>query len=142
MKKFAALLIALVLTLTCMSAFAEGIYVNNSVYAEAGYENDCYNGVAKVLIVKDDGTFTLIDNTSIIQASYVVVTNWTYVVTGTYEVTEEEEGFQALTLTATAATYTMNGSVTTSEEDAEILEDYATMQVECDAETGALTIVE
>lgn len=142
MKKFAAVVLALVLSLTCAAAFAEGIYVSNSVYAEAGYENDCYNGVAKILIVNDDGTYTLIDNTSIIQVSYTVVTNWTYVVKGTYEVAEEEEGFQVLNLTAESATYTMNGSITTSEEDAEILEDYASMQVECDAEAGSLVVVE
>lgn len=139
MKKFVAILVAMVLCLSCVSAMAE-TFVSNTVYAEAGYEGDCYNGVTNVLTLNDDGTFVLIDNTSIIQASYVVVTNWFTKVTGTYTA-EEDDGVLVVTLNGTEALYVMNGSATTSEEDPEILEDYAEMEVECDTETFALTIL-
>ena len=36
-------------------------------------------------------------------------------------------------------TYVMNGSVTTSEEDEELLEDYAELTVECDNATFSVT---
>ena len=137
MKKFASLLIILALVLSAFgaSAFADTTYVGNTVYAEAGYEDDCYNGVAKVLTLKDDGTFFLVDNTSIIQVSYIVVTNWFYYVSGTYEVVSDDEGTLEVVLTGTEVTYVMNGSVTTSEEDPELLEDYAELTVECDNDT-------
>lgn len=137
MKKTAAILIVLVMILSafCASAFADTTYVGNSVYCEAGYENDVYNGVAKVLTLKDDGTFFLVDNTSIIQVSYIVVTNWFYYVSGTYEVVSDDEGTLEVVLTGTEVTYVMNGSVTTSEEDPELLEDYAELTVECDNDT-------
>lgn len=139
MKKFVAILVAMVLCLSCVSAMAE-TFVSNTVYAEAGYEGDCYNGVTNVLTLNDDGTFVLIDNTSIIQASYVVVTNWFTKVTGTYTA-EEDDGVLVVTLNGTEALYVMNGSATTSDEDPEILEDYVEMEVECDTETFALTIL-
>lgn len=69
MKKFFALFVTMILVLSCVSAMAE-TYFGNSVYAEAGYEGDCYNGVAKILNLYEDGTFQLVDNTSIIQAQY------------------------------------------------------------------------
>ncbi len=134
MKKIAALVLALVLSLSCLSALADSVYFGNTVYAEAGYENDCYNGVAKVLTLKDDGTFVLVDNTSIIQVSYIVVTNWAYIVTGNYEITSDEDGTKEVVLHGTAVTHVMNGSATTSEEDAELLEDYAELTVEVDDE--------
>ena len=142
MKKVLALLIAMILVMSALgtSAFADNTYVGNSVYCEAGYENDCYNGVAKVLTLKDDGTFQLVDNTSIIQASYVVVTNWFYIVNGTYEIVSDDEGTLEVALIGTEVTYVMNGSVTTSEEDPELLEDYAAMTVECD--NDAFSVVE
>ena len=141
MKKIVALLLALVLTLSCAATLAE-TYFGNTVYAEAGYENDCYNGVAKVLHLYEDGTFELIDNTSIIQVSYIVVTNWAYIVTGTYTVDSDEDGTKEITLHGTAVTYVMNGSVTTSEEDAELLEDYAELKVEVDAESFSLKVLD
>ncbi len=138
MKKIAALVLALILALSCVSALADTTYVGNTVYCEAGYENDVYNGVAKVLTLKDDGTFQLIDNTSIIHNSYKVVTNWFYIVTGTYEITSDEDGTLEVTLHGTDVTYVMNGSVTTLAEDAELLEDYAELTVECDNDTFAV----
>ena len=109
MKKFASLLIILALVLSAFgaSAFADTTYVGNTVYAEAGYEGDCY----------------------------IVVTNWFYYVSGTYEVVSDDEGTLEVVLTGTEVTYVMNGSVTTSEEDPELLEDYAELTVECDNDT-------
>ena len=141
MKKIAALLLTIALLLSCVSGLAE-TYFGNTVYCEAGYENDVYNGVAKVLHLYEDGTFELVDNTSIIHNSYVVVTNWAYIVTGTYTVDSDEDGTKELTLNGTAVTYIMNGSVTTSEEDAELLEDYAELKVEVDAESFSLKVLE
>ena len=135
MKKIAALVLALILSLSIVSALAETTYVGNTVYCEAGYENDVYNGVAKVLHLYEDGTFELVDNTSIIHNSYVVVTNWAYIVTGTYTVDSDEDGTKEITLTGTAVTYIMNGSVTTLEEDPDLLEDYEELTVECDNDT-------
>ena len=51
-------------------------------------------------------------------------------------------GTKELTLNGTAVTYIMNGSVTTSEEDAELLEDYAELKVEVDAESFSLKVLE
>ena len=133
MKKLLVIALALMISLFCVSAMAE-TYFGNTVYCEAGYENDCYNGVAKVLTLHEDGTFELVDNTSIIQASYVVVTNWAYLVTGTYEVTAEEDGVKEVVLHGTAVTHVMNGSATTSEEDPELLEDYTELTLACDSE--------
>jgi hypothetical protein len=135
MKKFAALVLALIMSLSIVSALAETTYVGNTVYCEAGYENDVYNAVAKVLTLKDDGTFLLVDNTSIVHNSYKVVTNWFYFVTGTYEITSDEDGTLEVVLHGQDVTYVMNGSVTTLEEDADLLEDYAELTVECDNDT-------
>lgn len=49
---------------------------------------------------------------------------------------------KTIQLTGTSAVYTMNGSVTTSEEDPELMEDYAELTVECDASTNGLTVKE
>ena len=142
MKKIAALVLALILSLSIVSALAETTYVGNTVYCEAGYENDVYNAVAKVLTLKDDGTFFLVDNTSIVHNSYKVVTNWFYFVKGTYEITSDEDGTLEVVLHGEDVTYVMNGSVTTSEEDAELLEDYAELKVEVDAESFSLKVLE
>lgn len=141
MKKFAAIVLTLALVLSLSAVSFADTFVGNTVYCEAGYENDVYNGVANVLTLNEDGTFVLVDNTSIIHNSYKVVTNWFTTVTGTYEVTEEEEGVMVVVLHAESAIYVMNGSVTTSEEDAELLEDYIDMEVECDTNTFSLTIL-
>ena len=135
MKKIAALVLALILSLSIVSALAETTYVGNDVYCEAGYENDVYNAVAKVLTLKDDGTFFLVDNTSIVHNSYKVVTNWFYFVTGTYEITSDEDGTLEVVLHGEDVTYVMNGSVTTLEEDPDLLEDYEELTVECDNDT-------
>lgn len=135
MKKFAVLVLALIMSLSIVSALAETTYVGNTVYCEAGYENDVYNAVAKVLTLKDDGTFFLVDNTSIVHNSYKVVTNWFYFVKGTYEITSDEDGTLEVVLHGQDVTYVMNGSVTTLEEDADLLEDYAELTVECDNDT-------
>lgn len=141
MKKVTAIILTLALVLSLSAVCFADTFVGNTVYCEAGYENDVYNGVANVLTLNEDGTFVLVDNTSIIHNSYKVVTNWFTTVTGTYEVTEEEEGVKVVVLHAESAIYVMNGSVTTSEEDAEILEDYIDMEVECDTNTFSLTIL-
>jgi len=135
MKKIAALVLALILSLSIVSALAETTYVGNTVYCEAGYENDVYNAVAKVLTLKDDGTFFLVDNTSIVHHSYKVVTNWFYFVKGTYEITSDEDGTLEVVLHGEDVTYVMNGSVTTLEEDPDLLEDYEELTVECDNDT-------
>lgn len=135
MKKIAALVLALILSLSIVSALAETTYVGNTVYCEAGYENDVYNAVAKVLTLKDDGTFFLVDNTSIVHNSYKVVTNWFYFVKGTYEITSDEDGTLEVVLHGEDVTYVMNGSVTTLEEDPDLLEDYEELTVECDNDT-------
>lgn len=133
MKKFAALLLAVVLTLSMSFALAETkAYFGNFVYCEAGYENDVYNGVANVLFLNDDGTFILMDNTSIIHNSYKVVTSWAYEVRGTYEVVEQEDTWRLLSLKAESIVYIMNGAVTTSEEDPDLFEDFEGLQVEVD----------
>ena len=135
MKKIAALVLALILSLSIVSALAETTYVGNTVYCEAGYENDVYNAVAKVLTLKDDGTFFLVDNTSIVHNSYKVVTNWFYFVKGTYEITSDEDGTLEVVLHGEDVVYVMNGSVTTLEEDPDLLEDYEELTVECDNDT-------
>ena len=135
MKKIAALVLALILSLSIVSALAETTYVGNTVYCEAGYENDVHNAVAKALTLKDDGTFFLVDNTSIVHNSYKVVTNWFYFVKGTYEITSDEDGTLEVVLHGEDVTYVMNGSVTTLEEDPDLLEDYEELTVECDNDT-------
>ena len=141
MKKIAALLLTIALLLSCVSGLAE-VYYGNSVYCEAGYENDVYNGVCTVLNLYEDGTFQFIENTSIIHVSYEVKVNWAYIVTGTYTVDSDDEGTRELTLKGTAVTFVMNGNPTTSEEDPELLEDYAEFRVEVDADTYRLVLLD
>ena len=57
-------------------------------------------------------------------------------------VKRSSSGSVSVTLTGTAVTYIMNGSVTTSEEDDELLEDYAELKVEVDAESFSLKVIE
>lgn len=140
MKKFAAILLTLALVLSLSAVAFADTFVANDCYCEAGYEGDVYNCVAMTLTLNEDGTFVLVDNTSIVHNSYKVVTNWFTTVKGTYTVVSDEEGVLTVELNAESAIHVMNGSVETSEEDPEMLEDYAGMVVECDTDTFSLTV--
>lgn len=134
------------------------IYSNQGVYIEAAYQGDCWNGVNTTLVLNADCTYTLLEVTSIIQQSGVVVTYWSYNIQGTYEVTAETntEDEQSKTVTlnaATSVTYNMNGNVTTEEDNEDLLTyenvfmklkgpavNAAGMTVTCNGLTGQFTI--
>ena len=142
MKKIAALLLAIVLFLSCTSALAENLYFGNWVYCEAGYENDVYDGVAYFLILRDDGTFLYVENTSIIHVSYEVKANWAYIVEGTYTIDSDDEGTKEVTLKGETVTFVMMGNPTTSEEDPELLEDYEEFRVEVDDDSFRVKLLD
>lgn len=107
----------------CGSAEKPRVYTTQSCYIEEAYRGDCWNGVSNTLILNADGTYTLIENTSIIQYSGVVVTYWTYTMEGTYEVSASTEESETVVLSAaTSVEYNMNGTVTTSADNESLLQ--------------------
>lgn len=123
MAMVAVLAFAAVLFSGCGSAEKPKTYTAQSCYIEEAYRGDCWNGVSNTLILNGDGTYVLIENTSIIQQSGVVVTYWTYTFEGTYSVTASDEETETVKLeAATAGTKVMNGTASTSADDETILE--------------------
>lgn len=107
----------------CGSTEKPRVYTTQSCYIEEAYRGDCWNGVNNTLILNADGTYTLIENTSIIQQSGVVVTYWTYTIEGTYTVSSSSETSETVVLNAaTSVSYNMNGTVTTSADNDSLLQ--------------------
>ncbi len=128
MKKILAVLLATVCALTVVScgstkSVKPEIYLGRSAYVEAGYEGDVVDDVTTTLVLHDDGTYTAIENTSIVQVAGIVVTYWTYTMEGTYKVDSSDAATKTVTLSdATSVAYNINGSVSTSKDDSALLD--------------------
>lgn len=100
-------------------------YTRSYAYYEDGRQGDVIDGVVCDLTFISDTEYLYAETTVIahIDAGRQV-TNWTYYMKGTYTVgtVDNDEMTKEITLSApTSGTMVMNGAVTTSEEDAEIL---------------------
>lgn len=141
------LILALSLTLTGCSSNGGGsakkadVFTAQSCYIEEAYRGDCWNSVNETLILNADNTYVRIENTSIIQAGGVVVTYWTYTATGTYTATEAKDGVRSVTLSAPKEmTHVMNDAVTTSADDASLLEYMSECTLELNVTTFKYTV--
>lgn len=107
----------------CSSTVESETYTSQSSYIEEAYRGDCWNGVSNTLTLNGDGTYVLVENTSVIQYSGVVVTYWTYTIKGTWEETASDDETKTVTLSAaTSVTYNMNGSVSTDADNSSLLD--------------------
>lgn len=104
-------------------------YNAQSCYIEEAYRGDCWDGVTETLVL--DGTnYIRIEDTSVIQQSGVVVAYWTYTMKGTYSVVSEDKENNKKTVKlakATSVDKVMMGALTTSADDATLL-DYTKAQ--------------
>ncbi len=153
MKKLSKILtiaLALVMIVTLLSACGgkkaapAEVYTCQSDFVEAGYEGDCINTNARVLVLNADGSYTLIKNFFVNQISGVVVAFTTDYFTGTYTATEPDaDGVKTVTLSApTSCVENMNGSASTSADYPDLLDGFAGGDVTVDVNTLALTINE
>ncbi len=154
MKKLSKVLACLLAVLTLVSLCACGnggakaapaeVYTCQSDFVEAGYEGDCINTNARVLVLNADGSYTLIKNFFVNQISGVVVAFTTDYFTGTYTATEPDaDGVKTVTLSApTACVENMNGSASTSADYPDLLDGFAGGDVTVDVNTLVLTINE
>ena len=153
MKKLSKILtiaLALVMIVTLLSACGgkkaapAEVYTCQSDFVEAGYEGDCINTNARVLVLNSDGSYTLIKNFFVNQISGVVVAFTTDYFTGTYTATEPDaDGVKTVTLSApTSCVENMNGSASTSADYPDLLDGFAGGDVTVDVNTLVLTINE
>lgn len=145
MKKVSALILALCLAFSLAACGSKAtpaeVYTYEVDFTEAGYEGDCIMTNAYVLVLNSDGSYTFIHNFFVNQISGVIVTYTKTTYTGTYKAGDATEGVKTVTLEApTAASQNMNGGVTTSAEDAEILAEFDYGTITVDANTGSLSL--
>lgn len=102
------------------------VYSTESIYEESAYKGDVLNVVSETLILNSDGTYEVVEHTSIAHPTAVkIVTFWTYKIKGTYTVksTDAEAKTKVISLSAaTEVSKNMNGSMTLSSEDEGLLE--------------------
>lgn len=117
------------------------VYTFESDFIEAGYEGDCINTNAYVLVLNSDGTYTFIHNFFVNQVSGVIVASTKTTFNGTYTAGEAADGVKTVTLAApTSGMQNMNGGVSTSAEDPELLSEFEYGTITVDANTGALSL--
>lgn len=115
------------------------VYSYAEDFVEAGYEGDCINTNAYTLILSGEN-YTLQKAFYVNQISGVVVANTTTQYTGTCTVSEAD-GVKTVTLNApTEAFSNMNGGVSTSAEDPDLLSDFEWNTITCDTATKTLTL--
>ena len=115
------------------------VYSYAEDFVEAGYEGDCINTNAYTLILSGDN-YTLQKAFYVNQISGVVVANTTTQYTGTCTVSEAN-GVKTVTLNApTEAFCNLNGGVSTSAEDPDLLSDFEWSTITCDTATKTLTL--
>ena len=149
MKKAIALVLSLCLIFS-LAACSGGsgakaapaeVYTYEVDSVEAGYEGDCITTDSYVLVLNSDGSYTLIKNTFVNQISGVIVFFTKTTFNGTYTAGDASDGVKTVTLEApTSGTQNMNGGVTTSAEDAEILADFSYSSITVDANVGTLSL--
>ena len=115
------------------------VYSYAEDFVEAGYEGDCINTNAYTLILSGDN-YTLQKAFYVNQISGVIVANTTAQYTGTCTVSEAD-GVKTVTLNApTEAFCNLNGGVSTSAEDPDLLSDFEWSTITCDTATKTLTL--
>lgn len=152
MKKMSVVLAALLVVLIIVtvatrtgggggaSAPAEA-YNAHVAFVEAGYEGDCLNTLNTTLILNADGSYTLLTDMCVNQISGIIVfSNSTYY-SGTYEVVSETDGVKTVQLNdAVSAVSNAAGIVTTSDDDASLLDGGKAQTVTCDTSDNSLTL--
>lgn len=148
MKKAIALVLSLCLIFSLAACGGNGakaapaeLYTYEVDSVPAGYEGDCITTDAYILVLNSDGRYTFMHNVLINQVSGVIVASTKTTFNGTYTAGDATDGVKTVTLAApTSGTQSMNGVVTTSAEDAEILSEFSYGSISVDANTGALSL--
>lgn len=115
-------------------------YNSHSNFVEAGYEGDCINTINSTLILNADMSYTLMTDMCVNQVSGIIVFSNTTYYKGTYEIVSEADGMKTVKLSdATEATSNAAGHVTTSAEDASLLDGGKAQTVICDTASYTFT---
>lgn len=123
----------------CTSSVESKIYTNQRAYYENGRVGDVINSVTTALTLNSDGSYVIVENTAITHIdSTNIVTYWTYTIEGKWSETSVEENEMTIALEkATNVTWVFNGTVTTPDVDATVM-DYGLAQggtCVCDTDT-------
>lgn len=149
MKKAIALVLSLCLIFSLAACSGGGnakaapaeVYTFETDFVEAGYEGDCIMTNAYVLVLNSDGTYTLLHNFFVNQISGIIVAYTKTTFNGTYTAGDATDGVKTITLAApTSGSQNMNGGVTTSAEDADLLSEFEYGTITVDTNTGSLTL--
>lgn len=149
MKKALALVLSLCLIFSLAAcgggssakAAPAEVYTFETDFVEAGYEGDCIMTNAYILVLNSDGSYTFVHNFFVNQVSGIIVAFTKTTFNGTYTAGDAADGVRTITLAApTSGSQNMNGGVTTSAEDAELLSEFDYGTVTVDANTGSLTL--
>ena len=117
------------------------VYNFHTNFVEAGYEGDCINTMNNTLILNADGSYTLVTDFMVNQVSGIVVFSNTTYYEGTYEVAGETDGVKTVNLSdATSASSNAAGLVTTSAEDASLLDGCKAQTVTCNTADYSLVM--
>ena len=135
MKKYVSLGLILVMILSCAALAGCGsapakydtqTYTRSYAYYEDGREGDVIDAVVCDLTFVSETEYLYTETTVIAHVGAgKQVTNWTYTLRGTYTTgaVDEDEMTKEITLSApTSGSMVMNGALTTSAEDPEILD--------------------
>lgn len=135
MKKHVSLGLILVMILSCVALAGCGsapakydtqTYTRSYAYYEDGREGDVIDAVVCDLTFVSETEYLYTETTVIAHVGAgKQVTNWTYTLRGTYTTgaVDEDEMTKEITLSApTSGSMVMNGALTTSAEDPEILD--------------------
>ena len=132
MKKILSLALIAMMILSCAalagcggSKYEAQTYTRSYAYYEDGREGDVIDAVVCDLTFISETEYLYTETTVIAHVGAGrQVTNWTYSLRGTYKTgaVDEDEMTKEVTLSApTTGSMVMNGAITTSAEDAEIL---------------------
>ena len=127
MKKTIAIILSLVFVLAFVACGAKAtpaeVYTAEHDWVEAGYEGDCIITNRLVLVLNGDGTYNLEDGFFVNQIMGNIVFYTKTMYKGTYTAGQADaEGNKTITLAAPTGGYqNMNGVVSTSAEDPELL---------------------
>lgn len=121
------------------SAKSAEVYSYAEDFVDPAYQGDCINTNAYTLILSGDN-YTLQQAFYVNQISGVIVYSTTTQYTGTCTVSEAD-GVKTVTLNApTEAFNNLNGAISTSAEDPELLSDFEWSTITCDTATKTLTL--
>jgi len=158
MKKYISLALITMMILSCAAItgcassapaaakFDTQTYTRSYAYYEDGREGDVIDAVVCDLTFISETEYLYTETTVIAHVGAGrQVTNWTYSLRGTYKTgaVDEDEMTKEVTLTApTTGSMVMNGAITTSAEDAEILSYNFPLNVTINYGTNVFTVPE